>query len=285
MLAEATGGAVINSDSAQLYADIPILSAAPTAEDRARADHRLYGVLDGASPCSAADWADMAKVEIAALHGEDRLPILVGGTGLYLRTLLNGIAPVPGIDPDIRADVRAASVSENHAALALLDPVAANRLNPGDTTRIARALEVVRSTGETLAHWQQQMEGGVGEDIDLKPLVLMPPRDWLYERCDRRFSQMIELGALDEVRALLARNLDPQLPVMRAIGVAELGYHLSGEDTLAQAVGAGQLATRRYAKRQYTWFAHQPPDDWPRFEDELDNGAVGEALALVGLSL
>src|SRR5512139_3019354 len=184
-LAERVGGAVVNADSAQVYRDLPILSAAPSPEDRARAEHLLYGVLDGAESCSAAGWAALAKSEIAKLHAEGRLPVLVGGTGLYLRTLLDGIAPIPEIDPQIRSDVRAASVAENLAALAQLDPVPAATLNPGDTTRIARALEVVRSTGRTLRSWQAQREGGIGDAIDLSSLVLTPPRPWLYERCDR----------------------------------------------------------------------------------------------------
>ena len=281
-LAEADGGAVINSDSAQVYRDLPILSAAPSAEDRARAEHLLYGVLDGSRPCSAADWAEMAKVEIARLHSEDRLPVLVGGTGLYLRTLLDGIAPVPEIDPGIRAEVRAASVAENLAALAPLDPVAAATLNPGDTTRIARALEVVWSTGKTLGAWQADRKGGIGDRIDLKALVLIPPRPWLYERCDRRFRQMVEQGALAEVEALLSRGLDPDLPVMRVIGVSELGSHLRGELSLEEAIAAGTQATRRYAKRQYTWFAHQPPPEWPRFRDPLEGDAIDRALAMFG---
>ena len=146
-LAEATGGAIVNADSAQVYRDLPILSAAPSDEETQRAEHLLYGALDGARACSAADWAALAKAVIAKLHGEGRLPILVGGTGLYLRTLLDGIAPVPEIDPEIRAKVRGNGVSENLAELMPLDPVAAISLNPGDTTRIARALEVVKSTG------------------------------------------------------------------------------------------------------------------------------------------
>ena len=281
-LAEATGGAIVNADSAQVYRDLPVLSAAPSAEERTRAEHLLYGVLDGAQPCSAADWAEMAKAEIARLHRQGRLPILVGGTGLYLRTLLDGIAPVPLIDADIRAKVRGSSVAENLSELIPLDPVAATTLHPGDTTRIARALEVVKSTGKTLAEWQRAREGGIGDEIELRPLVLLPPRPWLYERCDLRFARMVENGALKEVEALLARQLDPNLPVMRAIGVAELGGHLRGEATLEQAIATGQQATRRYAKRQYTWFAHQPPPDWPRFREALDVDRLGEALALVG---
>ena len=266
-LAERTGGAIVNGDSAQIYRDLPILSAAPTEADRRRAEHRLYGALDGASPCSAADWAAMARTEIAALHAERRLPILVGGTGLYLRTLLDGIAPVPAIDPDVRREVRAAPVEDNHKRLLELDPAAAARLNPGDTTRIARALEVVLSTGRPLSNWHQRREGGIKDRIELRPLIRLPPRDWLYARCDERFATMVERGAIEEVKTLLDRGLNPKLPVMRAIGVRELAAHLSGQCLLGEAIAAGQQATRRYAKRQYTWFAHQPPAEWPRFTD------------------
>ena len=280
-LAQATGGAIVNADSAQFYCDIPIVSAAPSPADRARADHRLYDARSGSDPCSAAEWARLAKAEIADLHAAGRLPILVGGTGLYLRTLLDGIAPVPPIDPAIRAAVRAADVSENHAALSQLDPAAAASLSPGDTTRIARALEVVRSSGRTLASWQERSEGGIASQIALRPLILLPPRDWLIERCDRRFAAMIDGGAVAEVETLLARNLNPQLPVMRAIGVPELAAMIRGELTREQAITAGQLATRRYAKRQYTWFSNQPPPDWPRFTEPLDARNIDAALALL----
>ena len=211
-----------------------------------------------------------------------RLPILVGGTGLYLRTLLDGIAPVPAIDPDVRREVRETPVEENRGKLAELDPEAAGRLKPTDTTRIARALEVVLSTGRTLAEWQKQREGGIGEQIDLKPLILLPPRDWLYRRCDERFCRMIEQGAADEVRALLDRRLDSALPVMRAIGVREIAAWLNGDVTREDAIAAGQQATRRYAKRQYTWFAHQPPEGWPRYREPLDDQTSAELLALLG---
>jgi len=280
-LAEATGGAIVNADSAQVYRDLPILSAAPSPGDLVRAEHRLYGVRDGAEPCSAADWAALAKVEVSRLHEEGRLPILVGGTGLYLRTLLDGIAPVPSIDPAVRAEVRAASVAENLAALMPLDPVAAATLNPGDATRIARALEVVKSTGRPLADWQKKLEGGIGNDIELRPLVLLPPRPWLNERCELRFAAMVEQGAVAEVEKLLERKIDPQLPVMRAIGVREIAAYLVGDFTKAQAIDAGQQATRRYAKRQYTWFSRQPPADWPRFAEPVDGKAIDPALALL----
>jgi len=281
-LAEQVGGVIVNADSAQIYRDLPILSAAPGPDELSRAEHRLYGVLDGSTPCSAADWAEMARREIAQIHSSGRLPILVGGTGLYLRTLLDGIAPVPPIDPAIRGEIREARVDKNRERLLELDPEAANRLKPADTTRIARALEVVVSTGRTLADWQQHREGGLADQIGLRPLLLLPPRDWLYSRCDERFADMVDRGAAEEVRALLDRKLDPALPIMRAIGVREIGDWLSGGMDRDEAIAAGQQATRRYAKRQYTWFAHQPAADWPRFRNPLTDAVLMDALALVG---
>jgi len=255
---------IVNADSAQLYADLPILSAAPSPQDAAEVPHRLYGAWDGGVSCSAADWAARARDEIAQAHAQGQTPILVGGTGLYIRTLLDGIAPVPPIDPAVREAVRALPAAQAHAALALADPERAALLHPADTTRIARALEVVRSTGQPLAHWQQRKEGGIGDAVTLHPLILLPDRAWLYERCDRRFALMLERGAVAEVEALLARGLGRDLPVMRAIGVAEIAGYLSGAWSLAEAMAKGAQATRNYAKRQYTWLRHQPPESWPR---------------------
>ena len=272
---------IVNADSAQIYRDLPILSAAPTQDERRRAEHRLYGELDGFEACSAADWASRARSEIADIHASGRMPILAGGTGLYLRTLLFGIAPVPPISPVIRQQVRSASVGENRARLLELDPGAAARLGPNDTIRTARALEVVLSTGRPLGSWQEQRTGGIGESVTLRALVLLPPRAWLYQRCDHRFAAMVEKGAIEEVEALLQRTLDPTLPVMRAIGVREIAAYLRGELSLEQAIAAGQQATRRYAKRQYTWFGHQPPADWPRFPNPLDGEAMEAALVLL----
>jgi tRNA dimethylallyltransferase len=280
-LAQQALGVIVNADSTQVYRDLRVLSAGPADDERDRTDHRLYGVQDGALPCSAAEWAAMAEQEIADVHANGRVPILVGGTGLYLRTLLGGIAPVPAIDPDVRARVRQASIAENRAKLETLDPQAAARLNPGDTARINRALEVILSTGRTLAEWQKDRRGGIAADVALRPLILLPPRKWLYARCDERFARMIDDGAVCEVEAMLARKLNPNLPVMRAIGVRELSAYLLGQTSLDEAIAAGQQATRRYAKRQYTWFAHQPPADWPRFREALDLDRLGEALALL----
>lgn len=283
-LAQLADGVVINADSAQLYRDIPILSAAPTADQRACADHRLYGFRDGAHPCSAAEWAAMARAEVADAHSKGRLPILVGGTGLYIRTLLEGIAPVPRIDHHVRERVRAQSIGQNRAELQEVDANAAARLHPADTSRIARALEVVLSTGRTLADWQREREGGIGDTVDLRPIVLLPPRDWLYKRCNERFAEMVGDGAIEEARALLARALNPSLPVMRAIGLREIAACLAGEIGREEMIARGQQSTRNYAKRQYTWFRHQPPAAWQRFDRPLDDEAIEDALALLGAS-
>ncbi|MDT0575081.1 tRNA (adenosine(37)-N6)-dimethylallyltransferase MiaA [Croceicoccus sp. F390] len=253
---------IINADSAQVYGDLRVLSARPSVHDMHGIEHRLFGTWDGAQACSAADWAAAARVEIARAHDAGALPILVGGTGLYLRSLLDGIAPVPQIEPAIRAQVRAMMTSAAHAALGNEDPAAARRLAPADTTRIMRALEVVRSTGRPLHAWQEKRSGGISEQVRLWPAILLPDRTALYARCETRFASMMDNGAIDEVRALLARRLDPALPIMRAIGVAAIATFLQQESDRETAITIGAQATRRYAKRQYTWFGNQTPAAW-----------------------
>ena len=269
-IADAHNGVVINADSAQVYADLRILTARPSAEEEASAPHRLFGHVEAADATySAARWAAEATRAIDATLAEGKLPILVGGTGLYVRTLLDGIAPVPAIDPDLREQIRALPVAEAHAALALLDPPAAARLNSADTTRVARALEVVRGTGRTLADWQTERVGGIGDRLDIRALILIPDRDWLNARIDQRFAEMAETSQ-SEVAALLARTDIPQdAPIRRAIGVPEIAALVRGETSETDAIAAGSLATRRYAKRQYTWLRHQPPVAWTR-TDALD---------------
>lgn len=261
-LADLTPSVIVNADSMQVYRDLRVVTARPSEADEVRNPHRLFGYIDGAEACSAARWAADARQAITEAHDAGRLPILVGGTGLYIRTLLDGIAPVPDIDPAIRAAVRALPVAEAFEALSGEDAEAAARLSPADTTRVARALEVVRSTGRTLKDWQAHRVGGIGNAVRLVPLILLPPRDWLFARCDARFAAMIEDGQ-DEVAALIARKIDPALPVMRAIGVGEICD-----------VEAGKLATRQYAKRQYTWFANQAPATWERVNTQLDSANI-----------
>ncbi len=262
---------IINADSAQVYRDLRILSARPSDAEMDGIEHQLFGYIDGSEACSAARWARDAKTAIDEAHDRDLLPILVGGTGLYVRILLDGIAPIPPIDPEVRQKIRNMETLAAYRVLQTLDPVSAGRLQPTDTTRIQRALEVMQSTGKPLDHWHKHKVGGIGGQIGLHPLVLLPPREWLYQRCDQRLLEMIDQGAKEEVEQLLDRNLPAEQPVMRAIGVSEIARWLAGDITREVAVELAQTATRRYAKRQYTWFRNQCPPAWLRLEQPYNN--------------
>lgn len=261
-VAEAFSGVVINADSMQVYRGLEILSAAPDSDQRSRVPHALYGVLDPATPCSAGDWRNLAVQEIEKAIAGRQVPIVVGGTGLYLRTLMSGIARMPPVPKDIRARVRArlaaAGSEAMHGELARLDPEMAANLAPGDSQRIARALEIIEATGRTLTDWQR----GDGRPSDphqyrFLTVLLAPPREIVYPACDARFLEMLDGGALEEVAFLAERKLDPALPAMKALGVPDLLRHLSGEISREEACRLGQQATRRYVKRQMTWFRHQ----------------------------
>ena len=258
-LAEHYGGTIINADALQCYRDLRILTARPGFAEAQRAPHRLYGFLDAAERGSAARWRDLALVEIAAATETGSLPILVGGTGLYLRALREGLAPVPDIPPTIRSEAIALFAelggSAFREALARLDPVSAARFPPGDKTRLTRAFEVVRATGKPIGQWQKS--AAAPAPYRFATILLTPPRAALYAACDGRFAAMIENGGLDEACALLERALNPDLPAMKAVGVPELFRHLRGEIGREAAIAAAQQATRHYAKRQMTWFRHQ----------------------------
>ncbi|MHA1536403.1 MAG: tRNA (adenosine(37)-N6)-dimethylallyltransferase MiaA [Alphaproteobacteria bacterium] len=260
-IAEAFGGAIVNADAMQVYRQLRVLSARPDDAALARAPHRLFGVLDAGDPCSAGRWNEMALAEIEAAQGRNQLPVVVGGSGLYLRALAEGIDEIPPVSPEIRKAVRdrhaAIGGAAFHAELGARDPRSASRLRPTDSQRLIRAAEVLRATGRTLGDWQGAAKAGPPAGLRFLTIVLAPPREILYPACDARFEAMVEGGAIDEVRALMALALDPGLPVMKAVGVRELGSALAGEASLADAIAAGQQATRRYAKRQYTWFRHQ----------------------------
>jgi len=259
VLAEHYGGTVINADALQTYRDLRILSARPGAAEETRVPHRLYGFRDAAERGSVARWRALALTKIAASLETRRLPILVGGSGLYLRALREGLAPVPDVPPAIRDE--AAELYERlggvqfRAALARLDPVSAARFPPGDRTRLTRAFEVARATGTPIGVWQRQAIEPTA--YRFKTILLLPPRDRLYAACDARFAAMVAFGGLEEAASLLARGLSPDLPAMKAVGLPELFRHLRGEIALDAAIAAGQQATRRYAKRQITWFRHQ----------------------------
>jgi tRNA dimethylallyltransferase len=252
-------GTVINADALQCYRDLRILTARPGAAEEAKAPHLLYGFLDAAERGSVARWRDLALGALAASLAEGRLPFVVGGTGLYLRALIGGLAPVPDIPPAIRDEVatlhRRLGGATFRAELARFDPVAAARFPAGDRTRLTRAFEVVRATGRSIGEWQNATAAPT--PYRFATILLAPPRDVLYAACDRRFTAMIGAGGLDEAAALLARGLKPDLPAMKAVGLPELIHHLRGETSLDDAVAAAQQATRRYAKRQTTWFRHQ----------------------------
>lgn len=266
-VAEAFGGTIVNADSIQVYRELEILSARPGPAELARAPHRLYGVLSAAERCSAARWRALALDEIAAAQGAaqgaSRLPVLVGGTGLYLRALLDGLSPIPDIPAEIRAAalgrMAALGAPAFHAELGRRDPAMAARLAPADRQRLVRAWEVLEATGRSLADWQREPAVAAGEGPALAPLcfVLEPPRPALYAACDARFRAMVDAGALAEAERLARLGLDPNLPAMKAVGVPELIAHLRGEMALEPAIAAAQQATRRYAKRQLTWFRHQ----------------------------
>lgn len=259
-IAREFGGVVINADSMQVYDVLRVITARPGPGDETLAPHRVYGVLPPSATCSAALWKDLAEAEMKAAWAAGRLPVVVGGTGLYLRTLMEGISPVPDIPGEIRSEARARLARLGNAAfhieLAVRDPVMAARLDASNSQRLARAWEVIEATGRSLAEWQAiAPEGAV--PARWLTYALLPPREALYANCDRRFGQMLEEGALDEVRALLDLRLDPALPAMKALGVPELAAHLRGEINRDDAVARACQATRHYAKRQLTWFRHQ----------------------------
>ncbi len=273
VLARHFGGEIVNADSMQLYRELPLLSAAPSAADLCAVPHHLNGVASVTEPFSVARWTERAGEVIADIHARGKTAIVTGGTGLYFRALLGGLSEVPGIDESVRHDVRELVLRQGaaagHAALTSEDPVMAARLRPSDGQRIARALEVVRSTSRSLASWHETTLDGPLTALDraggIAKFVLQPPRDWLYERCDRRFDQMVRNGVLDEIAAL--PPADPNLTALKALGVPQLRAALAGEIAMEEAVRLAKTATRQYAKRQMTWFRNQCAD-WKVLEEK-----------------
>ncbi len=266
-LAERVGGTVINTDSMQVYRDLRVLTARPAPDEEARVPHRLYGHVDAAVNFSAGAWVADAAKALEEARGQNRLPIFIGGSGLYFKALTRGLSAVPPIPAEIREAVRARldhdGVEALHAELARRDPVSAERLKPRDRTRIARALEVVEATGRSLTDWHREGLPPLLPPGTFAALFLAPEREALYARIDARFDTMLQAGALDEVARLAARGLDPLLPAMKAHGVPALIRHLKGEISLEEAATIGKADTRHYAKRQFTWFRHQLPEfEW-----------------------
>jgi tRNA dimethylallyltransferase len=269
-LAAESGAEIVGADALQLYRDLAILTARPTADEEARAPHHLYGVVDAAESWSVGKWLRAAREVLRGIADRGRPAIVVGGTGLYFRALTLGLAEVPEIPADVREEAQGAfdalGEAEFRKRLAQLDPAAEARISPGDRQRLTRAFEVHRATGRPLSQWQGRDAPAI-DPGQWRAIVVEPPRQTLYARCDARLVGMIRAGALDEVRRLLDRRLDPALPAMKAVGVRELARHLEGELSLEEALAAAQMQTRRYAKRQLTWFRNQTPD-WPRPSSE-----------------
>ncbi len=264
--AERTGAVIVNADSQQLYADLRVLSARPSVEEEARAEHRLYGIADAADAWSAGRWSRAAMETLAELDG--RPVLFVGGTGLYFTALTKGLADIPDIPTEAREAADRAYEAEGEAVfrrrLATLDPAAATRIEAGDRQRLTRAMAVAEHTGRALSDWTAETTPLLAPG-SWTGRVIEPDRAALYAACDARVAHMVEAGALDEVRALVARRLDPALPAMKAVGVREFAAHLRGETSLAAAVEATRQATRNYAKRQLTWFRNQTPE-WARVD-------------------
>jgi tRNA dimethylallyltransferase len=265
-LAAQSGAVIVNADSQQLYADLRVLSARPSVEEEAQAEHRLYGVADAADAWSVGRWTRAILPLLADLRAEGRPALIVGGTGLYFTSLTKGLADIPDIPIEAREEAGALYDTEGEAAFRLrltaFDPPAAAAIAPGDRQRLTRAWAVARATDKSLSDWQASTRPLL-EPRTYERIVVEPDRAALYANCDARVALMVEQGALDEVRALAARGLDPVLPAMKAVGVREFAAHLAGEMTLDAAIDQVRQATRNYAKRQLTWFRNQTPD-WPR---------------------
>ena len=279
-LAAELGGEIVGADALQIYRGLRILSARPTPEDEARAPHHLFGVADASEAWSVGRWLAAAEPVLTDIASRGRTAIVVGGTGLYFRALTQGLAQLPNVPAAVRE--RAGDLFDRlgeagfRAELRARDPAAEARISPRDRQRLTRAFEVHEATGRALSDWQADAAPAFANAY--RAVVLEPPREALYARCDARFSAMVEAGALDEVRALLGRKLDPALPAMKAVGVRELGAHLEGRLGLDEAIALAQQQTRRYAKRQLTWFRNQTPD-WPGLEALDPETQWGQFLA------
>lgn len=281
-LAREIGGEIVNADSIQLYGDLRILSARPTPEDMAQAPHHLFGVADGGEAWSVGAWRRAVLPVIADIRARGASPILVGGTGLYFRSLTHGLADIPQAPPETRAEAEAAFETLGETAfrtrLGEIDPAAAARIAPGDRQRLVRAWEVYRAAGRSLSELQAATIAPLAPG-DWRGVVIEPPREALYARCDARLAAMVEAGAVEEVSALMGRGLDPALPVMKALGLREIAAWQAGQMSRDAALAAAQQETRRYAKRQATWFRNQTPD-WPRVSATAPEDQWRQFLAL-----
>ncbi|MFN3312871.1 MAG: tRNA (adenosine(37)-N6)-dimethylallyltransferase MiaA [Hyphomonas sp.] len=266
-LARRLGGEVINADSMQVYRDLQVISARPTLDEMAGVPHHLFGFVDAGARFSTGEWLEAARAEILRLQRLNKPAVIVGGTGLYLLALTQGLSDIPPVPEEIRAEVRAISETEGAEGLRRRlmphDPDLAERLGSGDRQRLARAYEVWLATGRPLSDFQTERQPAVLKDGEWMGIALTPPRAALYRKIDRRFEGMLMQGAMAEARALVARNLDPELPCMKALGMPSLAAFVRGEISAEEAAESAKRDSRRYAKRQFTWIGRQFPF-WPR---------------------
>jgi len=278
-LAGEHGGVVVNADSMQVYDTLNVLTARPQPEDMGGIEHRLYGHVPAGRAYSTGDWLREAAAVVAELRERKRLPVFVGGTGLYFRALTGGLSDMPAIPDDLRERLRGRLAEKGaealHAALAARDPETAARLKPGDGQRIVRALEVLEATGKSISAFQSASGPAVIDAARAQKIVVLPDRAVLADRIDRRFAGMLETGAVDEVKALLSQDLSPAMPAMKAIGVPQIAAMLAGKMSEAEVIARGAAATRQYAKRQMTWFRNQLDESWRRIDPSVPNGESG----------
>jgi tRNA dimethylallyltransferase len=267
-LAKESGGVVINADSMQVYDTLRVVTARPSEDEMQGVAHHLYGHVPARNTYSTGDWLRDIEVLLARLKAEERLPVIIGGTGLYFKALTGGLSEMPVIPDEVRSFLRRREELEGpqalHRELALSDPAVAARLNPQDGQRIVRALEVLEVTGQSIAVLQSRTGPMIVDPERARKIVVLPERSMLHDRINRRFALMMEQGAVEEVEALLAQNLAPDMPVMKAIGVSQIAAMLRGEMSFDDAIEKASAATRQYAKRQMTWFRNQMDDSWER---------------------
>ena len=254
-------GVIINADASQVYKDIPIVSAAPDENDKAKVEHLLYGILDAGAKNSVSDWSKLAVEAIKDVWKKGKLPIVTGGTGFYIETLINGVSPIPETKLEVKQ--RVAEMFKTHGGRAVfeylqkIDEKGAKKVNPNDTTRVRRALEIFLDTGISIDEWFQKPMISLLPEADFQVVVLLPKLSDLEEKCSKRFDIMMQNGALDEVKSLMNKNIAPEMPIMKAIGVPELISFIKGEKLLDEAINLAKLHTRQYAKRQLTWFRNR----------------------------
>lgn len=286
-VARSCRGVVVNADSMQVYPDTPVLSAIPSAAERGGIEHCLYGVFPSSKNGTVVEWLVLAAGEICRIWSEGKLPVVCGGTGLYIDNLINGTTPIPEAEPEVRHKVAEAAAAEGipalHARLSTVDAVTADRLNPNDSTRVKRALEVFYQTGVPLSVWHRRPMVQKLPEAEFVTLKILPPMAELDERCARRFDKMMAAGALDEVRRLKDMKLPASLPAMKALGVPELLDFLKGNRSLEEAVGLAKLHTRQYAKRQRTWFRNKLKADVVLDECYWDWGQISDATEIIGM--